>query len=369
MQRTLINVIFNHWRLKTLSVVLAAAAWMVSYGRDYMPVSAEATLTLNPPRDGQILQAGGAAYTGSIRFSVDLYGPRGKIEMLAGRNLNAQHRFDNIDVNTIEPGTVLSETLDLQTVRIKLEDGDLPQGIEIRKTHPRTIEVKIDRNAGSPLVPIDPVVHYTTSTGASEPVGTFPTSDGCAEGFQMTKIFVTPTRANVLGPASIVRDLKRLKTMPVMIGDLRGTDPEKPIQYSARIDAYVDHKDYGRVKLTCDRPVTVNISVAENLQVKTLRDIPVRVLKPAHFWPIVEIKKINGRDVDAADPKVDLEIKGTSADLQIIRPADVKVFLDVTDVQKEGDSERVLDVQLPRGIQLVKPPVAGYKVSPVAKIE
>jgi len=369
MPRNLLNAIFDHWRLKALSIVLATAAWLVSYGRDYMPVSADVTLTLEPPKDGVILQVDGTPYAGSIRFTADLYGPRAKVETLAGRNLKAEYSFHNIDVTTIEPGLVLSETLDLRSVRIKLEDADLPKGIEVRKTHPASVEVKIDRLVRSLLVPVEPVIHYTTSNGTSEPVGPPPTSNGCADGFQITKIYVTPMRTNVVGPASVVRDLKKVRTLPVPVGDLRGNDPDRPLQYTARIDPYVEDEDYGRIKVISDRQVIVNIGVTEKLETKTLEGIPVRILKPAKFWQVVEIKKINGKDVNPADPKVDIEIMGSGGDLQVVKPADVKVFLDVTDVQKEGDSERVLDVQLPRGIRLAKPPVAAYKVSPVAEIE
>jgi len=353
-------MVFSHWRLKLLAVLLASIAWLVSTGRDYTKVEKQVLLELEPPKNGVILLVGGRPRTERVYFDVELYGPRAEIEKLEAKALVGKHSFSDISVDDIQPGQVRTATVDLESIRMTLEDGSsLAPGVEVRVVEePKVIEVKIDR-VGVRWIDVECVLEYTTSDGSTAQITSFSTKEGCAQGYEITNYYANPEKAFVHGPSSVLKEIDRVKTTPAPIGGLR-----KNKDISVRIQPYVQHDEYGVVSLDCNDEIVIYVEVDEVTKSRKLEDCPVRLLKPAIYLPIVEIQAIDGKAVDPNAPTVDLEIRGTGVS-DIVPQDHVRAYLDLTGSDNVGVAEKPLTVELPDGIRLVgEPPRVKYEVKP-----
>ena len=359
-------MILNHWKLKLLAVLLAATAWLVSNGRDYTTAPGKkVTLKLQPPPNGVILQVGGRPYSDYLHFSVDLYGPRSKIDMLAGKALTGEYSFSDMNVEDLLDGEVRSVRVSLESVHLTLEDGtSLPPSVEVRNFEPKRIAVKIDRVV-SRYMPVECYLE-TTAEGVRKRITSFPTEDGCADGYQITKFSPSPRLARVLGPATVLKKIVKVRTLPAPVDE-----SSRSLDRKVKIEPYIVHDEYGRVPINCDEEIVIHVEVDELLKSRTLKDIPVQLLTPYKFWLIVEIKTIDGKPADTKNPKVDIDIHGPGVRISEILPQDhVRAVLDVTGAANPGRPlERPLTVFLPDGIRLERPLLVVYEVKPTTAPE
>jgi len=367
--RTVSNLFLDHWKLKLLAVLLATVAWLVSYGRDYTTLHTYATLKMEAPRGGVILSAGNKNFVDEFRYSVELYGPRNKIEQLERRRIIGHASFADVTPADVPAGQARSVTVSLDDRRIL----ELPQGfedVEVRGATPARLDVRIDKLV-EVQVPVKTRLEYVDENNNSRPVR-LNTGDGCIDGYQVTDFTSVPRIALVRIPQSAAKLITSVDAQPARIDHL-----DRRIERIVRLLDSVDTPDYGRVPIECiaNCDVVVSVEVAERLQQRTLKDVPIRTLRPAKFWPIVEIKAVDGKPVDSKDPKIDLVVEGRGSRVEKIaaEDADVRAFLDVSGLNQAIpglDVEKPLTVTLPEGVRLAgKTPVATYEVKPTVTVD
>ena len=343
------NLIFDHWKFKLAALILATVAWLVSSGLDTLAQDHEVTLTLEPPEGGVVLQVNGKPFTGELDVLVGLYGPRRNIDSLEGEPLTAKYSFEGIDVDEIElePRSVTVD--DLKSIRIRLENSNaLPRDIKINKAKPEMLEVKIDRIVSKDL-PVKTSLRYKKQSGSSERIVSFPTADGCLDGYQIVGHVSNPTAVTVRGPASVLKDIDEINATPALVGDLDAT-----VVRVVDLVPFVKHPEYGLVSIDCEKKVEVRIIVEELHEPRTLKGIPIQLLSPVVYVRHVEITKVDGKEVvDPKKPTVDIVISGPGKQLAKVKSEDVTVFLDLTNADTPGEFEKPPDVvKLPEGIRL-----------------
>ena len=364
------TLIFGHFRLKAMSLMIAAVIWVVSTGRDYTTITPTVFLLIDPPKQGWILAINGPdplkqtvpapvssdSGTKAVTFSVELYGPQNKIAQLTGA-LTARWSFADLRVDDIPPGQVKTEKVDLRSIKIQ----GLPPGVEIRKAEPESIEVKIDKMTTKQLPVQSRIVFYDTKDGQLKPVAK-ETSDGCVEGYQIIDSAPSPPRVFVRGPQTILAGMSKVETEPALLGYLSGGRTRKDVPAVS----FIEDTIYGRVPIQCKDEITINIDVDELVKTRVIKDVELATTAPIKFLYIVNILAVDGTERS----KVDIEVKGPGTSVMELKAKDVRAALDLTNVTNPGIFETPLTISLPQGIRLAgTAPVVKYEVKPIERSE
>jgi len=365
------QLILGHFRLKVVALVIATVIWLVSTGRDQTTQTVNVALTIEPPREGVILQVnlpsgdaaesevpGGHTYI----YQVELYGPQNTIDSIAPNALTAQWGFPDIRTEDIPPGQVRTEKIPLRLVKI----SGVRMGVEIRNPKPESLEVKLDRLITKQLAVQDRLVYEDPADRKRKPVEK--ASDGCAEGFQVTRKTLWPRSAFVRGPQSVLGAMDSIETEDTYVSDL--APPRRDI--TTRLISQIPGTPYGRVPIECaDDKVDITLDVDELVRARVLKGVPVIVAHREPFFYNVTILSVDGqkRDFGPDGPTVDFEVKGPGSLVSQLAAEDpgVRAILDLADVKAPTTRpvEKPLTIILPNGIRLGgNPPRVEYEVKP-----
>jgi len=371
------QLILGHFRLKAVSVVIATVIWLVSTGRDHTTQTVDVTLTIEPPREGVVLQvslpsgdtqvtAPSMAVPGArtFVFTAELYGPQNKIETPAVQALTAQCSFPEIRTEDIPPNQVRTEKIPLRSLKV----SGVQIGVEIRSTNPEWLEFKIDRLITKQLAVQDRLVYLDPVDRTIKPVEN--ASDGCAEGYQVTRKTLRPRSAFVKGPQSILSTMDKIETESAPVSDL--APPRGVITTRLISQVEVPGSPYGRVPIECaDDKIDITLEVDELVRTRPLKGVRIGVLRPEKSLYNVTILSVDGqkRDFGPDGPTVDFDVKGPGSLVGQLTAEDpgVRVFLDLMDVKAltTRPVEKPLTIILPNGIRMAgNPPRVEYEVKP-----
>lgn len=190
------NLLFDNWAIKLVSLALSLTLWfyVTSKGKTEMTLTVPLELR-NIPQD--------MAIVGDVASSLDV---RVQGQERALRDITLGKKVVGIiDLSLAKVGE--------NSVPLSPDDIRRPSGMTV--THMSLSEVKIKLE---PLIRktfrLKPVLHG------------FP-----ANGYRLVKITVVPSKISVEGPASVVKTLDNLKTMPIDIQGAAGN-----LSVSAKID-------------------------------------------------------------------------------------------------------------------------------------
>ena len=360
-------MIKHHWGLKLLALLFACATWLVSTGRDFTSIdSVPVVIKLTPPQDGVLLAVDGNLARKEVEFAVSLHGPRLSVEQLLGKVLTINYAFDGVRVEEIRNGEPREELVKLNE---QMLSHLLPKDVKVTAITPETRAVKIDRLIGRRMQVETTLVYSAEEDGSRRPVEK--DGDGCLDGFRIVGHNVIPRHVTAVGPQSVLHNREKVQAQPALVDRLNRNADRR-----VSIIPYVETEEYGRVAITCDEEITIGIEVAEFPVEGLLKNVPVRLLRPLTFLYAVHIKEIDGRTVEPGSPvTIDLPIIGAGHRVREIEEAflradipDVRLMLDVTDVTRDGTSEKPLKVFLPDRIRIDRrrmptDPVAKYEVT------
>jgi YbbR domain-containing protein len=209
------RLLMDNWGIKLLSLGLALALWF------YVTSKGKTEMTLTVPLELRNIPQN-MAVVGDVAGSLEV-------------RVQGQERV----LRDITTGKKLVCVADLSmtkvgenTVRISPDDIRHPSGVTVTYLSPSEIRVKLEPILRK-TIRLMPVLH-----GA--PAG----------GYRLAKITVSPPRITVEGPASVVRPLDGLETMPIDIQETKD---------SMTVDPKIDYR--GRQVKVLDKNITVRLSV------------------------------------------------------------------------------------------------------------
>lgn|GEM_PF-2441669 len=370
------QLILGHFRLKVVSVIIATVIWLVSTGRDHTTRSVNVMLTIEPPPEGMILgvslPSGAPVQTGpsmavpggrTLAFTAELYGPEKNIESIT-KDLEAKCSFPDVRTESIMSDQVHSAEVKLKSLKV----SGVPMGVEVRTTTPEWLEVKIDRVITKQLSVQDRLVYTDPVDRAFKPVEK--PSDGCAEGYQVTRKTLRPRTAFVRGPQSILSTMDRIDTEPAHVSDLAPPRGNITTRLISRIE--VPGSPERSVPIQCaDDKVDITLEVDELVKARLLKGVRIGVLRPEKSLYNVTILSVDGqkRDFGSDGPTVDFEVKGPGSLVGQLTAEDpgIRVLLDLMDVKAPTTRpvEKPLTIILPAGIRIGdNPPRVEYEVKP-----
>ncbi len=172
--------------LKILSLVFAIILWFFVVLEDKVEQDVDVFIHYQHVPKGLML-----VNTPPNKIHVKVVGPRSILRNLSRKTLSL-----NIDLSEFERGRHL--------VVLHPKDIPLPAGLEIIGIQPEKIEIVLERIA-SRLVPVEPMLEGSPPSG-----------------WKLVKVTVIPSKVRIRGPESLVYRIKRLRTKPIDISNLKG---------------------------------------------------------------------------------------------------------------------------------------------------
>jgi YbbR domain-containing protein len=209
------RLLIDNWGIKLLSLGLALSLWF------YVTSKGKTEMTLAVPLELRNIPQN-MAVVGDVAGSLEV---RVQGQERALRDITTGEKMVGIaDLSMTRVGE--------NTVRISPDDIRRPSGVAV--THMSLSEIKVRLE---PLerktVRLKPVLHGV-------PAG----------GYRLAKISVSPPRITVEGPASVIRPLESLDTMPI---DIQGA------RANMTVDPKIDYR--GRQVKILEKNITVRMSV------------------------------------------------------------------------------------------------------------
>lgn len=230
------------------------------------------------------------------QVDVRLRGPSEALRALSPQNLSVA-----VDLSDAEPGA--------QAIYLTPDDVAVPFGARVMRVTPAIIDIELDRTI-------------------ERTVNVIPRVSGApAEGFELYGIELVPTTVTVVGPASQVRDLEQVTTVPVSAEGLR-----QPFSRSVRLelDPLVRLESAPRVDLTLDvREVRIRRELT-GVPIVVVPALASTELEPQELTVLVEGPKSLveqlGDNVLAAEARVDGLTSGTHPIVPVVHVTPAGAF-------------------------------------------
>ncbi|MEE9615306.1 MAG: CdaR family protein [Thermodesulfobacteriota bacterium] len=182
------KIFFENLGLKLLALAFALALWFLVVGEKvsevgllvplgFKGISEEMIMVSSPPGD----------------IDVRVVGPKSFINKLSPAQISV-----DVDLSDAKDG--------LNTIRLTPEEVKVPRGIEVVRIRPASVEIRMERLVTS-VVPVE-----VKLVGVP------------AEGYEVAAFSVEPGSVAIVGRGKKVRKIKSIKTEPVDVGGLTGTE-------------------------------------------------------------------------------------------------------------------------------------------------
>ncbi len=178
--------IFDNLGLKVLAVVLAILLWMVVVGEQKVEMVVDVPLSFTIPPN--LFLANNPPDTLQVR----LRGPKGLVSSLRAREIRP----------VTLPGPLAEGE---NTIALREEFVQVPRGIQVVDVTPRRVRVVLE-----PALTRD--IEVTPRLEGALP-----------DGFVVRHVSATPARVRLVGPASELRRVTRVETLPISLSGQRAT--------------------------------------------------------------------------------------------------------------------------------------------------
>jgi YbbR domain-containing protein len=194
------KVLFDNWGIKLISLVFSISLWL------YVTSTGKTEMTLTVPLELRNIPRG-MTVVGDVTSTVEIR-VQGQ-ERVLGDSGFSEKVVGILDLSLAKEGENI--------IRISPDDIKRPDGVMVAHMSLSEVEVKLE-----PLIRrtfrLRPVLH-----GAP------------AAGYRLTGVAVTPAKIIVEGPASVMKTLDKLETMPIDIqGAREGLTVEPKIDYQGQ---------------------------------------------------------------------------------------------------------------------------------------
>ena len=297
--RKLLERVTRNADIKLAAVLLALVTWyyLATAGVEPRRFFGVPVRIINQPNDVALLSLKPPEVT------VELKGPRGRLDVLEGRGLVVELDLKDVQV---EPGQPLNRNIPVSGSLVRVEatqerTAPLLAEVSFLTAEPATVALTLNRMTEREL----PVrVEFE-----GEP----------AQGF-VVQHTVAPQKVRVRGPFLLLQTLSSIATERVSIAGIR-----KPRDVKARLQRQVPTPTFGVVPIFPARPtVDVAIQVTERPDEKTIEHVPVRLAALPRSLAVISqdvtevTVKLRGprgqlRDLDAQSLVAEISLEGETA--------------------------------------------------------
>ena len=131
------------------------------------------------------------------------------------------------------------------------------------------------------------------------------------------KITVIPPEVWISGASSLIKNIESVDTEAIPL-----QNQTESFEYSAKLQSSSNYK------LTL-KQVTVKVEILKYLDTRTINTVPIKVLRPSNESSDVKVELLSS-------PNVDVTINGPQSKVNIIKPAMLKPYIDISDLEVPG---------------------------------
>ncbi len=284
----------KNWVLKLISICFAVILWFFVVGEEKAEIGIQVPIEIvNLPHDLVI--------SNDIPSVIDVrvYGPRSMIRLMTNQGVSKV-----IDLSGASAGTI--------TVHITPDSLPLPGGVRAMRIQPSKFDIVLEPFVRK-VLRVQPVL-----TGA------------VARDYEVSGVSVSPSAVELGGPASEMRRLREIKTLPIELnGEKKGFTREVGLDLQG---LHVTVEDAVRVR--------VHVGISPQKGVRRINHVPVQLEATQtgiSWWP----------------KEVSVVLAGEKPSLNRLRVEDIKVVLSINGV-KQGTHYLRPDFLVPPGLRVMK---------------
>lgn len=292
--RKLYQLLVHDLDIKLAAVLLAAVTWyyLATAGVEPRRFPDVPVRIINLPEDVALLSQD------TREVTVELRGPRGRLDVLEGRGLVVEVDLQDV---TVEPGQPLNRSIRVSAASLRAEatvgrTAPLLPEVSFLDAEPEAVTLTLNRMDESEL-PVQ--VEFE-----GEP----------APGFEVEHT-VTPQKVEVRGPFLLLQTLSSLATEPVSIDGIR-----QGREVRARLQRQVATPKFGLVPIFPAQPtVDVTLTVTEKPDTKTIERVPVRLAAVPGTLAVIgqDVTEVTVRLKGPRGPLRDLDAQSLVAEISL----------------------------------------------------
>jgi YbbR domain-containing protein len=291
----LIFIITNNFWYKVAALALAILIWAIVQGDEILELNRTVHIKIIAPEDHIVRESAIPPLNATIKGPRILMG-----ELIGQRDLTATIRLQPHEIGELR----------LRVTRENFSDWD--ERVTLIVHEPSNVSVFVDEKQSADL-PIREVLQ-----GAP------------ADGYIVEKVTIKPKSVSVTGLKSELKKIKEVITEPL---DITG------IQQSKNFEAKIVAHGLTRAELS-ESTATVSLQVGVSKENKKFAAVPITI-----------VGSTNG--VTVRPKYVTIELQGTPAILNFIKPTDLRAMVDISNLPA-GRHDREVQVKIPTDTALIE---------------
>jgi len=187
-------------------------------------------------------------------------------------------------------------------LKLSMDNIRTPFGVSAINFEPKEIPLSLERN-DSKKVPVEEKFDLIQNLPKDYAVG---------------KIKINPAEVLIIGPQSIIKEIKSIQTRPIPLD----SQTIESFEYQAPLSA-PDSIKVSPVK------VTVQVEIVRNFISRTFKSVPIRLLQAPDEPESMKVELLS-------TPNADITVYGPQSKVALLKAEEIKSYIDVSALQESG---------------------------------
>jgi YbbR domain-containing protein len=187
-------------------------------------------------------------------------------------------------------------------LKLSMENIKTPFGVTAVNLNPKEIPLSLERN-DSKKVPVEQ---------------RFDSIQNLPKDYSVGKIKFNPAEVLLIGPQSIIGEIKSIQTRPIPLD----SQTMESFEYQAPLSV-PDAVKVSPVK------VIVQVEIVRSFITRTFKSVPIRLLAPPDNHETLKVELLS-------TPNADITVYGPQSKVSQLKPEEIKSYIDVSALQESG---------------------------------
>jgi YbbR domain-containing protein len=187
-------------------------------------------------------------------------------------------------------------------LKLSMDSIKTPFGVTAINFNPKEIPLSLERNDSKKVM-----VEQK-----------FDSMQNLPKDYAVGKIKINPAEVLIIGPQSIIGEIKSIQTRPIPLD----SQTIESFEYQAPLSA-PDSVKVSPLK------VTVQVEIVRNFIARTFKSAPIRLLQPPDDLELLKVELLS-------TPNADITVYGPKSKVSLLKPEDVRSYIDVSALQETG---------------------------------
>lgn len=187
-------------------------------------------------------------------------------------------------------------------LKLNLDNIKTPFGVTAINFNPKDIPLSLERNDSKKVI-----IEQK-----------FDSIQNLPKDYAVGKIKINPAEVLIIGPQSIIKEIKTIQTRPIPL--------DSQTIESFEFQASLSTPDSIKVS---PLKVTVQVEIVRNFISRTFKSVPIRLLEPPDNQELLKVELLSA-------PNADITVYGPQSKVSLLKPEEVRSYIDVSALQESG---------------------------------